>query len=47
MGATTDSAKFSISAHVQGSHVVLKVLNCEIGFQDLEVLNLAKMYMKY
>jgi len=25
-----------------------KVLNCEIGFQDLEkVLNLAKMHIKY
>jgi len=32
----------------QGSHAVLKVLNCEIGFEDLEkVLNLAKMYVKY
>jgi len=32
----------------QGSHTVLKVLNCEIGFQDLEkVLNLTKMYIKY
>ena len=30
------------------SHAVLKVLNCDIGFQDLEkVLNLTKMYMKY
>jgi len=28
---------------LQGSHVVFKVLNCEISFQDLEkVLNLAK-----
>jgi len=28
--------------------MVLKVLNCGIGFQDLvKVLNLAKMYMKY
>jgi len=33
---------------MQGSHVVLKVLNCEIGFQDLEkVLDSAKMYIKY
>jgi len=32
----------------QGSHAVLKVLNFEISFQDLEkVLNLAKMYIKY
>ena len=32
----------------QGSHAVLKVLNCEIGFEDLEnVLHFAKMYMKY
>jgi len=32
----------------QGSYAVLKVLNCEIGFQDLEkLLILAKMYMKY
>jgi len=32
----------------QGSHAVLKVLNCEIGFQDLEkILNSAKMYIKY
>jgi len=32
----------------QGSDEVFKVLNCEIGFQDLEkVLNLAKMYIKY
>ena len=32
----------------QGSHVVLKVLNFEIGFQDLEKgLNLAKMFIKY
>jgi len=31
--------------HWQGSHVVL---NCEVGFQDLEkVLNLAKMYIPY
>ena len=41
-------AKYS----TQGSHVVLKVfekvLNCEIGFQDLEkVLTLAKMCIKY
>jgi len=28
--------------------MILKVLNCEIGFQGLEkVLNLAKMYIKY
>jgi len=34
--------------YVQGSHAVLKVLNCEICFQDLErVLNLAKMYIMY
>jgi len=33
-------------SEVQGSHAVLKVLNCEIGFQDLEkVLNLAKMFI--
>jgi len=33
----------------QGSHVVLKVLNCEkLSFQDLEkILNLAKMCIKY
>jgi len=32
----------------QGSHAVLKVLNCEIGFPDLEkVLNWAKMFIKY
>jgi len=32
----------------QDSHAVLKVLNREIGFQDLEkVLNFAKMYIKY
>ena len=33
---------------IQGSHAVLKVLNVEFSFQDLEkVLNLAKMYTKY
>jgi len=33
---------------MQGSHAVLKVLNGEIGFQDLEkVLKLAKMCIKY
>jgi len=32
----------------KGSHTVLKVLNCEIGFEDLEnVLNIAKTYIKY
>jgi len=32
----------------QGSHAVLKALNYEIGFQDLErVLNFAKMYIKH
>jgi len=31
---------------VQGSHMVLKVLNCEVAFQDLEkILNLAKMFI--
>jgi len=30
---------------VQGSHAVLKILICEIGFPDLEkVFNLAKVY---
>jgi len=34
--------------YTQGSHEVLKVLNCEIDLQDLEkVLNLAKMCIKY
>jgi len=33
---------------LQGSHMVLKVLNLKSGFQDLEkVLNLAKMYIRY
>jgi len=33
---------------IQGSHTVLKVLNFEIGFEDLEkVLSLAKMFIKY
>ena len=33
---------------LQGSHMVLKVLNLKSGFQDLEkVLNLAKMYVRY
>jgi len=33
---------------VQGSHAVLKVLNCEIGFENLEnVLNFAKKHVKY
>jgi len=37
-----------LTGGLQGSHVLLKVLNYEIGFQDLEkVLNMAKMYMKY
>jgi len=32
----------------QGSHAILKELDYEISFQDLEkVLNLAKIYMKY
>jgi len=32
----------------QGSHAVLKVLNCEIDFQDFEkVLYLSKMYIKH
>jgi len=32
----------------QGMERIEKVLNCEIGFQDLEkVLNLAKIYIKY
>jgi len=32
----------------RGIKSIEKVLNCEIGFQDLEkVLNLAKMYVKY
>jgi len=32
----------------QGSDTVLKALNCEISFQDLEkVLNLAKMHIQY
>jgi len=39
---------FAIGYCKQGSHVVLKVLNCEIGFQNLEkVLILAKMSAMY
>ena len=36
------------SGFPRGIESIEKVLNCEIGFQDLEkVLNLAKMYIKY
>jgi len=46
IAACLHKRKFTTSSLV--SHAVLKVLNCEIGFQDLEnVLNLAKMYLKY
>jgi len=37
-----------ILGYPRGIESIEKVLNCEIGLQDLEkVLNLSKMYMKY
>jgi len=44
----TGEIRFMQSGFPRGIESIEKVLNCEIGFQDLEkVLNLAKMYIKY
>jgi len=41
-------AGFFFYVDYTGSHAVLKVLNYDIGYQDLvKVLSLAKMYKKY